>query len=49
MKDRLTTCMFGGMSQLINIVTGIVAARLLLPEGRAALVADAVISGARGL
>ena len=49
MKDLLTTCMFGGMSQLINIVTGIVAARLLLPEGRAALFADAVISGARGL
>lgn len=49
MKDLLTTLMYGGMIKLINIVTGIVAARLLLLEGRAALVADAVISGARGL
>lgn len=37
MKDLLTTFMSGGMIQLINIVTGIVAARLLLPEGRGEL------------
>jgi O-antigen/teichoic acid export membrane protein len=37
MKDLLTTFMSGGMIQLVNIVTGILAARLLLPEGRGEL------------
>ncbi len=37
MKDLVTTFMSGGMIQLINIVTGIIAARLLLPEGRGEL------------
>lgn len=37
MKDLLTTFMSGGMIQLIGIVTGILAARLLLPEGRGEL------------
>ena len=37
MKDLLTTFMSGGMIQLVNIATGILAARLLLPEGRGEL------------
>lgn len=37
MKDLLTTFMSAGMIQLIGIVTGILAARLLLPEGRGEL------------
>lgn len=37
MKDLLTTFMSAGMIQVINIVTGILAARLLLPEGRGEL------------
>jgi O-antigen/teichoic acid export membrane protein len=37
MKDLLTTFLSAGMIQFINIVTGILAARLLLPEGRGEL------------
>lgn len=37
MRDLLTTFLSAGMIQFINIVTGILAARLLLPEGRGEL------------
>lgn len=37
MKDLFTTFLSAGMIQFINIVTGILAARLLLPEGRGEL------------
>lgn len=37
MKDLLTTFMSGGMIQLIGLATSILAARLLLPDGRGEL------------